>query len=426
MVTAIKIKQGSDASDILAINGNVNISSGEHIIMTGRDNVINIGTSGLDDLIVNISDRCPYVSKLSDVSCDSFGNINILGDVTSQVDVAASDNTLLLCDMSQRDDRPVLFRAIYDMLRILRRWIDAHKDSLLISAEPGEYQWRDMQDEDISSDYYLNAVNKPSFTLPITEDILYDSRSRSDIPSLGPALRLFNEYQSVVAMWNRIVREPESIVEVRIHPGDNAGIYIGVTSNIPLQDVQPDSTVVITTEVTAVFTGQTGDNLYVWSRAMDAYCRVYPARVIDDVNTDNITFPGYRATGSTSSALNSKLDRDGRIIKYPAALTARYSKVMDGTKEPLANTYTTQMIYEAIPFCMCYGETSYADSLFGLHYVKQNTNRWDIHVTVTYAVDNSSPHVVLSKSYTKDTVYADVCTDPYLDKVPDDEDDTDA
>ena len=415
MITSIRIKKGGIESD--PIIGSIRLDSGPYMQIKESKGSVHIGTTELDDIENGIPTACPYVTTISGTSPDGFGNVFVLGGSTSQVDY--NDKGILLCDMSQRNDSPSIFRAIYDMLRILRRWLDAHKDSLLLSEVPGESQWKHMQDSDMANDYYLTAKDKPEFSLPIAPDIIRDARPRGDIVSIGPALRLYNEYQSVVAMWNRIVKDPESIVEIRIHPGDNAGIYVGVTSNIPLQEANDNSKVVITTTITVSFTGQTGDNLYVWSRAMDAYCRVYPRRAGD--REYSITFPGEYKSGSSVASNSSVLDRDGKVVKYPHTLVATYTESLDGSKSPLATTYTSQMLYEAIPFCKCAREVSYADSLSGLHYVQQDINTWTIHVLVEYYIDDIKQDTVIDKSYTKKTIYAKVCTDPYKDKLPEEE-----
>jgi hypothetical protein len=76
------------------------------------------------------------------------------------------------------------------------------------------------------------------------------------------------------------------------------------------------------------------------------------------------------------------------------------------------------MLYEVIPFCKCSGEKSYADSLTGMHYVQQDTNKWAIDVLVYYTIDDGDQVDVINKSYTKETIYAEVCYDPYKDKLP--------
>lgn len=427
MVTSLRIKNGNTISE--PITGSIKLEAYHGMLVKCSNGTIVLSTDGLREFKNGNLVKCPYVTKLSGVSSDSFGNIYVLGGTTSQVDF--KDNGLKLCDMSQRNDSPAIFRAIYDMLRILRRWIDAHKDSLLLSAKSGEVQWSNMQTDDQKNDYYLTATEetRPKFNIPVSDDIIYDDRTRAEITSLGPALRLYNEYQAVVALWNRIVDEPESIVDVRIHPGDNAGIYIGVTSNIPLKAASPQSTVIITTKITVSFTGQDKaldpdnnpiDNLYVWSRVMDNYCRVYPTR--KSTRSYEISFPGVSTTGSSDAAKSSKLDKDGKVIKYPAPLdaplAATYTERLYGQEEPISNICTSQMLYEVIPFCICSGETSYADSLTGMHYVQQDTNTWTINVLVYYTIDDGDQVAVINKSYTKETIYAEVCYDPYKDKLP--------
>ena len=423
MISSLRIKNGNVISN--PIRGVINITSGNFMDIKAKSYTVTIGAPGLDGLISDATNRCPYVTAVSGVNPDGFGNLFLLGGHTSQVEYM--QNHLGVCDMSQRDDRPIIFRAIYDMLRILRLWLDAHKDSLLLSEIPGNSQWDNMVAEDKNKDYYLSYSTDdgevPPFMLPVEEGLVSESRGRSDIVAIGPALRLYNEYQSIVAMWNRLVKEPETIVEVRIHPGDNSGIYVGVTANIPLRDVSADATLTVTTKIIAVFSGQTGSNLYVWNRALDAYCRLLPRHPGYE---RSIEIKGDKLQGTTDTAASSKLDSEGKVIKWgsDATLEATYTETIDGSEKPLATIYTTQMVYEAIPFCLCRNETSYADSLGGLHYVSQEKNTWTIRVIVSYtyeSADGRDTETVLNKEYTKQTIFAEVCDDPYPDKIADDD-----
>lgn len=439
MITSITIKNRDENPK--TITGSILLDSGPYMQVKESKGSVYIGTTGLDGINDGTPISCPYVATVSGASPDGFGNVFVLGGSTSQVDYFPTKEGetiqgIALCDMSQRNDSPIIFRAIYDMLRILRRWLDAHKDSLLLSDAPGDKQWKNMLAYDHDSDYYSKSESTaPDFPIfrevppdyssstTDTSNTYTDTRLRSEITSIGPSLRLYNEYQSVVALWNRIVKDPESVVEIRIHPGDNAGIYVGVTSNIPLQHVSPDSTVTITSKITVSFTGQTGDNLRVWNRVMPSYCRVYPK---NSNNISTIDYPGVLVAGSTAGAQSSKLDKDGQVTDKTSDLVATYTETIAGTgANPLATTYTAQMLYEVIPFCLCKGETSYADSLFGLHYTQHDTNAWTINVSVSYQVDNEDSSEILNKTYYRSTIYAEVCSDPYPDKIPDDADNGD-
>lgn len=410
MITSITIKSGEHASK--KITGAVSLSSDDTLRLSRTDTGVKIDLTDISRLAIPMPDACPYVSKISGVAPDPYGNINLLSDVTSQVDHA--DNSVQLCDMSQEDRTPQLYRAVYDMLRILRRWIDAHKDSLLLTPDSADIQWRGMQEEDIGTDYLLKEIGytKPPYRLPISDDIILDNRGRSDIPSIGQALRLYNEYQSVVAMWNYIVQQPDTIIEARIHPGDNSGIYVGVTVNIPITTVIEED---ITVEVKVVASFSPQEGTYVWLRAPAGYSRIYPSTGVLSTAT---SVPGDTVIGTSPDSISqSVLDKEGKVIAYgggPMA-PATFTAVIDHTAARLASVYTVQMIMEAIPYNRCSNEMSYADSRRALHYTVQEKNEWNINVMV--AVNGN---VTVQKTMHKSTPFARVCEDPYPDIQPPD------
>ena len=155
----------------------------------------------------------PYVTNISNVGPDDWNILWLLGGKTTQVDV--SDGTIEICDMAQTVDYPRIYKSVYAMLRQLRLWIDANKDSLLLYQPDALKQWDDM----------VSDIDDNKWDTKDLESVYMETRSRDDIDTIGQATSMINEYVGTVALWNHIVGLPESAVSIRLHPADSAGIY---------------------------------------------------------------------------------------------------------------------------------------------------------------------------------------------------------
>lgn len=377
----------------------------------------------------------PYIASIDGVRADQYGCLYILGGHTSQID--HKDHGINICDMSQDNRYPQIFRSIYDMLTILRRWIDGHKDSLLLYGDLAEKQWSEMLSEDYNDYYQKAGSDVPDYPLykdPDTGDLISDRRTRDAISSFSEPIGLLNEYQSVVAMWNYVASQPEHVSTARIHPGDNAGVYIGAAINIPTTNI-PDNTtgyLRVLIKISVSMSGQSSvsekNKAYMWMRSPDAYSKLVPAA--PGVRISGPVVPGSSVIGTNPQSI---LDAEGRISDIvPETSLDTYMNVYIPISSNMSTVYTVQTLLEAIPFCLCGTENSYYDSKTGVHFVQQDLNTWTIrlsvHTGIVSSISTGSGESTPSKDMTelvndsivKTTQYAQVCDDPYVEEDEDD------
>ena len=385
MVTSIRIKDQ-------VISGLVPITADSNISISSDDNIMSIRRYSMEEdprleYLAKLleSGEAPYVSKISGVSPDTWGNVWMLGGKTSQVDINNS-NTILLSDMAQTVDFPHIYSNVYAMLRQIRLWIDAHKDNLLLSDTTANDMWDHMQDTaDGANDNWRPPVNPVADDKTIT--MFTESRLRSEIPSLGTAINMLNEYLGVVALWNYIVGTPKASVDVRLHPADQAGIYVGANIVVPI--VEKKNTT-IRVEISASFEGQTGENLYMWNRM--PVCRIVPGGASIK--------PAISLSGDTGIKDTSILDKGHQ--KQGSAITG--TATFEIPVKAIHTAHTVQCVLEAIPFYLCDDEVTYADSKKATHYYSIGENKWT--VTIKIYRDGS---VINEYRSTKNTAYAAVC-----------------
>ena len=394
MITKLTIRGAGGVSVPVDLAKPVKLSGHKGCSITNEDDKTTIRVSDITPVLSKYDQyveelksltKAPYVGSISSVHPSYNGMLWILGDLTSQVDLSDDTNTLYLCDMSQTVDIPSIYRAVYDMLHILRLWVDGHKDSLLLTEDLGNSNWDAM-----NADRWLPAAGSPGSSV-LTGVI--DDRPREEIPAMGPALNLLNEYYSTVALWNHIVSSPDSDISVRLHPADRAGIYVGIHMRVQIPDKKH---VKCRIEISCSYTGQTGADM--WTRVPVARC--VPAKG----TTVTYTLSGE----SLSSSIPSILD-NGRHIYNTNTITPEIM-VDIPESETMRTSYTVQTVVEAIPFYRCtVKEKTYADSKRADHYEASGENEWNIAVKVYRTVGDSPEELVETKSVSKNTAYAAMC-----------------
>lgn len=369
----------------------------------------------------------PYLSRLCGVVPDAYGNIWLLGGATSQVDTESADNTyvnktndILLCDMSQEDRTPQILRAMYDILRQIRLWIDAYKDTLLCTPASGETQWTAMLAETTTEDAPVLEIVKSgeSSDNKYPMAVLKETREeRGTIPAIGPSTAIRNEYQSVVALWNYIVAQPKSSLVVRTHPGDSAGIYVALSMNIPIEKIsdKTETTVTVTITITppsyksSDSSSSSSIPTKMWFR--NPICQVIAAGA-GTTKTATCTFD---PSGSKVDGLNaSQLDTEGKVADS-GLLTATITATLPNT----CSLYTLQAVIDCIPFNLCvrkgedgnsvYTEVSYADSRQGMHYTNFGQAEWT--VAGSYTIGDSTTETTIGSDIKHTTGLPSVCTD---------------
>lgn len=395
MISSIRIKGSED----IRIKGSVSISTDNTIGLWSGDSSIHINRTTpekdpkeeyLDAL--KSSGSAPYVSKITGVSPDAWGNVWLLGGKTFQVDYTTSSTSeLTLCDMAQTVDYPRIYMNVYNMLRRIRLWVDAHKDNLLLDPDRAYAQWTLMNGLSHESNDNWRPKENPfdkNASLTFTED----SRSREEIMSLGTPINLLNEYLGVVALWNHIVGTPRAEVDVRLHPADQAGLYIGANMVVPILKKEDTK---IRLDISVSFTGQTGDNLYTWSRI--PVCKVIPGG--KSITTSVVLEGDSSSVSKTPSILDNGSQKQGTSVQSHIEFTI--------PKDSVHTSHTIQCVLEAIPFYLCStDEKTYADSKKAEHYSKSGENVWTIKIDI-YRNDEKDP--VNSYKYTKNTAYTTVC-----------------
>ena len=395
MISSISINGNKVSPGIVTIEADPS----SDMSITASDNIVDFSASRyvMDSTgEILLPDKCPYVTSIAGGTPDDWGYIWVLGGLSTQID--ERDDGFTFCDMSQTVDYPRIYRSVYAMLRQIRLWVDAHKDSLILPKSAAEAQWDNMKEGGDGWD--ISDSDLPMFK---------ESRHRQDIPAIGDAINLLNEYLGVVALWNHIVNEPKVVSDVRLHPADQSGIYAGINIILPT-DHDENSDIEI--DISISRSGQTGDNLYTW-------VRMPVARIIPDINDDS-------SDSLVSSAINCSLNGVDRVDSDPpSALDNGVNFLTPGTGDDMINVnisttipkdtantvHTIQCVIEAIPFFKCpredgSTENTYAESKKGDHVYERGESSWTINVTI-----NKNKEELYKESIVKKTMYANVCPD---------------
>ena len=389
MIRSIKIKNGSNihtvrntGAPVLSGIGTIDITRKYDNVVIGADSDQLYDTPQTD--YINSLKSVPYMTKISGVTPNSNGMIWLLGDKSSNV-YTLGDNTLHISDIAQTVDYPRIYASVYSMLRQLRLWVDAHKDTLILRTDTANTQWdnmlNDSDDWTPDNDYHLSI---PYYS---------EDRPRYDIQAIGDATNFLNMYFATVALWNYAVGRPMSDVETRLHPEDASGMYIGANIVIPrLSNV--DTTIDVTINIYRL-EGQEGEDLYLWIR-----CPI--AIITPDIDDDiDVTIPGEQAQSTKPSILD-----EGYQIKAPALngdpIPVSFTCTVPAGSES-HNMYTIQSVIEVIPFYMCDSST-YAESLLADREVVQGTNTWKVSTIV-----KSNGVIIQDTEDIKNTAYALKC-----------------
>lgn len=386
MIKSISINGKTVSPGVLTIQEGSNSESGVSVERSSNSLVFRAGTSEfmdnkytsyLKDLMLNGKKNLPYVASVAGVYPNQWHNIWVLGGQTAQVDLGEGPGTLTICDMSQTVDYPRIYKSVYGMLRQLRLWIDAHKDSLILRDNRASVQWQNMLYS--TDDWYVPE------TSPDTRPIFQETRLRNDISAIGPAVGLLNEYLGIIHFWNYAVGIPESSISVRLHPADYAGLYIGFNIDLPVTSKEEIN---IEVKISASFTGQTGDNLYIWSRVPVA--RVLP------LGLGSVT---YELSGEASPESNTASILDDGVQVQGTSISGVLS--INIPEEDVRVSHTIQCVLEVIPFYLCSdSEKTYADSKRAIREDTTGENVWTISATI-------DGDTTITK--TKNTAYAAEC-----------------
>ena len=434
MLEGLKIKYKEDTIDIT--DPIITIDSGDCIGVRKTDTGLRVQFTDISKIpnpyrtLYDALVESPYLSRLCGVAPDAYGNIWLLGGAMSQVDTESSDSTyvnktndILLCDMSQEDRTPQILRAMFDILRQIRLWIDAYKDTLLCTPASGETQWTAMLAEAEKEDTEVLKIissgdgsDDDDNKYPMA--VLKETRGkRGTIPAIGPSTAIRNEYQSVVALWNYIVAQPKSSLVVRTHPGDSAGIYVALSMNIPIEKISNGKTTVTVTITITPPSYVSSDSssspktpTQMWFRS--PICQVIAA---GSGTVKPITTCTFDPSGSKVTGLNtSQLDTEGKVAES-GSLTAKITTTLANT----CNLYTLQAVIDCIPFNLCdrkgedgttvYTEVSYADSRQGMHYTNFGQAEWT--VTGSYTTGGSTTGTAIGGTIKHTTGLPSVCTD---------------
>lgn len=393
--------KGSDLTPVECLNNTITVDS----VAIKSD----IPDSYLEYLNSLGSDNLPMLVKLSGVAPDANNNIFLLGGTTSAVS-ATGDGELSVTDVAQTVDYPRIYRSVYEMLRQIRIWQDAHKDSLLFSESEAKTRWDELNN--YKYDYMPSVNDYPDWHNGFSE---YRDRDELD-PYIPKGYNLISDYFAVVALWNYIVSLPDSSINVRLHPADSAGIYIGVNVNVPIVDPDKSTDIQIVTSIS--FSGQENGN-YIPEDVIGSdsslqgindtpvpisiWHRVPVARAVPG---DSVTVSGGSVVtaGSLSGGVETTDTTD-----ITNTITA---KVPAGSR----NFYTIQTVIEAIPFFKCTDkktdiqEKTYSESKKADHFVSIGYNDWTIKVDVYR--DGS---VIQTLEESKSTPHASVCNNQYSD-----------
>ena len=364
MITSITVgnKKITDAVIGVASEDSIGVEVSDNTLSLGlKDN--NSVTDKYREYLEYINTNgLPFVTSVSGVGCNDLGNLWLLGDKTSQVDL--TDAGFTLCDMSQTVDYPRIYKSVYAMLRQIRLWLDAHKDTLLLKSDKAELQWDDMM---LDADDWLLPSDSPD-----TRPVFLETRKRSDISAIGPGLNLLNEYRGTVSLWNYIVEMPTSDISIRLHPADRSGVYIGANLTVPVTSKE-DTT--ITIRVLIDIAGQPSEGLqdmYLWMR-----CPV--ARSTPSSSGVTVTIPGEPA----KSSVDSVLDNDSKQVIITPESSIPLEVSMHIPKDELRTSYIVQVVFEAIPFVLCSDkENTYADSKKSYRVDTTGENKWTITTEV--------------------------------------------
>lgn len=394
MIRSIKIKNGSNIHTVLSTGAPVLSGIGAIGITRKYDNVV-IGADS-DQLYntpqssyIDSFTAVPYITKISGVTPDSNGMIWLLGDRSSNV-YTLNDNTLHISDIAQTVDYPRIYSSVYAMLRQLRLWVDAHKDTLILRTATANTQWNNMlKDPDDWT---------PSKDLHLSIPYYSEDRSRDEIQAIGGATNFLNMYFATVALWNYAVDRPMSDIETRLHPEDAAGMYISANIVVPrISNVNTKIDVTINIYRLSGQKDDDDDDLYLWIR-----CPI--SKITPDIDDDiDVTIPGVKAQSDKYSVLD-----EGYQIKAPAPSSAGDPISISFTCTVPAgdeshNMYTIQAVIEVIPFYMCDSNT-YAESLLDDREAVQGTNTWKVSTIV-----KSNDVIIQETEDTKNTAYALKC-----------------
>lgn len=406
MINSIKIVDNEGAETVLQGPGRIEIVPGPGISVIPSGNSISIDAdtsiigdtpySRLFDEIVDGTIKLPYISAISGVKPDINGNLWLLGGKTSQV--SYTTDTFTISDMGQTVDYPRIYRSVYAMLRQIRLWLDAHKDTLLLTKGNADSWWERMKNDQndwkpLESDY--------------SKYYFEESRPRDSIADIGDATNMISQYMAVVALWNYIVNQPLANYSARLHPADSAGVYIGADINIPrTTDGEFSVDVEFTIEIS---TQQAVDGMRVWLRMPILSCEPNDN---DKVKLSNIIVNGTEHTPSESGA--SVLD-SGVHIDWPegGTISVSYTITMPA-EDTSANMYTTHAVIEAIPYMVCPYDGEEDEGEKGLYSTAKKSPRessageatWTISCTVT---SNGVPVNPIEPQIEKKTTYVNTC-----------------
>lgn len=432
MITSITIKNGETSVKIpscpsvaLSTYNGISTEQDNGSITIGADNsyLYNTDYYKFYRKLVNGEVELPYVTKISGVTGDANNMIWLLGGKTFQVDraidgytppedgdyVKPADNVLYISDMGQTVDYPRIYRATYDMLRQIRLWIDAHKDTILLDESNADEWWDVMKtDPDDSKPVPKTSTDSGTlWSLPVFEE----PRSRSDITAIGDATNILGNYWATVALWNYIVNQPLSSTTARLHPADDAGIYIGINTHVPRADTSEINLMVaISIEIETDQVDSTNiDDFKLWVRMPIRSC--IP-------NDGNIVFSGLKIANASASQGNTSesILNSGMHLDWTNNLEMSYDVTIPAASsagESISNIYTIQNVVEVIPYIVCPYDGENNEGTKGLYATSRKSSRLsergETKWRVVCNIYKNGDSVGSPQTLTKSSAYVQVC-----------------
>ena len=432
MISSISIKK-TGSSTVTKIAGNPHLTiegvsglsvaaGGDNKIVVRADNshLLENPYNKLYSDILSGNTQLPYVTKISGVPADINNMVWLLGGKTSQVDrskdgyqtpsedgyAPAGDNVIYISDMGQTVDYPRIYRAVYDMLRQIRLWLDAHKDTVLLDSDNANIWWDVLKNDPDDSDPVPKSPYDGAGEIVLKS--FKEPRDRSEIAAIGDSTNILGNYGAMVALWNYIVNQPLSDVSSRIHPADPAGIYIGINTHIPRLDTNKivrrfDITINLDTDQV---NAENSSDFRLWVRVPVVSC--IPDN--GDVTFSDVVIPSSTVVpGGGSSVLD-----DGIHILWTNSFTISYTVTIAEAEDAISNIYTAKNIVEVIPYMVCPydGEDDgltnglYSTSRKSPRVSEQGSCSWSIYCTI---FDESGNSISSIPMITKNTSYVQVC-----------------
>ena len=210
--------------------------------------------------------------------------------------------------------------------------------------------------------------------------------SRPRTSTVAKALALYNEYKALVFLWNYKAKETTTYLNIVLHPGDSAGVFISYAAGISVPSASGTSAT-ITANVKMV--GQTSR---MWYRMTNHESS--PSGLISSISPSSVVGnPGVAYTNSSAMQSSGYTVTDS--ITTPSSGVVPF--------------YNYSFSLEVIPYMVC-DESSSASTAEDEYYdsrtngtVSNGENTWTVTISITVGGRT------VTRTATKTTPYAYVC-----------------